>query len=139
MILPYRPEPPGRLRRRYPTALVRTFDLAAMERGADPFPADLRSQVFDFRDGCRLIVSREQEDGRVFLHLWASAAPGTEIWRMIASGEMVRHAFVALVERHFLEISGEAEPPPFHRFSPARGMPHWYRGEKRPEGAGVPR
>lgn len=134
MIKP-RPESTDTLRRRYPAALSRTFDVDATRCGsAEGVPSLCRANVFDTLDGVRLIVSvtRLADFGR-FLHVSVSLLEGLDWFNTLtivsqALGPEVASARLkALAERKYAEISGDAEPLTFRGFLPGDGIPHWFR------------
>ena len=128
-MLPFRPEPIEKLKARYPAALRKVFDCT---KGVPrPRPGELYSQVFDFGDGIRLIVSRDREsESDIYLHLSASFVEGYLVWNLLkGSGEAGQKKFIKMVEEAFREISGDNEPLGFHGFSTGKLVPHWRRKE----------
>ncbi len=75
MPLPFDPQPLNVLQQRWPLALERRFDAESVCLGSRMRPDELPSQVFDFQDGLRLIVSVEEHRGQARLHVSASITP----------------------------------------------------------------
>jgi len=68
-MLEFEPEIESSLRGRYPEAIKEVYDHAQMQEILKSRPGTKRRHVFDFFDGCRMIVSREKaEHGLEVLH-----------------------------------------------------------------------
>lgn len=122
-MLPYRPQTVPTLRARYPQALVRVWEVPASEAEAhrSDRPGLERTYVFDAR-GIRLIISRDrQSDGRVWLHVSASAFD--ELKERIARGVVTLSAFDVLVRSQFRSVSGDVR---WLQFQGLSGIPHYW-------------
>jgi hypothetical protein len=112
--VPTNPEPLAALRARYPRALEHLYDAVAIRDARAIRPGEVVANVFDFEDGLRLIVSREQVPGlgRV-LHVSASFLLTGELSQKldgILQAEGVTMAYMALLREarcRFLELSGD--------------------------------
>jgi len=72
-MMEFEPEPDFALKSRYKDALEPVYDQKKIADGDVATPGSYRKHVFDFLDGCRLIVSREKAPcGKVILHASAS-------------------------------------------------------------------
>ena len=75
-MLPVEPETLAELKVRFPQAVESVIYIEKVRSGEQVSPSTLREHVFDFPDGMRMIVSREDlGDGNVFYH---ASASGTE-------------------------------------------------------------
>jgi hypothetical protein len=128
---PYSPEPPDALRRRYPIAIAKVLYMEDLPEGQSIRAA--KANVFDFPDGLRLIVGRENLGGRLIVdHMSASVAPDSDLHRAIESrissghAEIAHRAFDALSLQRLAYLSGQ--PPQVHSvcMSP-NGSPQWFR------------
>src|SRR4051812_27600601 len=71
MGLAFKPEDYAVLRARFPAALEKVYDRTDIGRGGDR-PGLHRANVFDTREGIRVIVSREVSDEKDMLHVSGS-------------------------------------------------------------------
>lgn len=139
--LPFAPEPIASLRARFPGALAAVFDCASIEADPSvPRPGQVRANTFDFEDGLRMIVSRDdlgRSLGGVHLHASASLEEGSpleaEMMRIYRARGIdgVRAAFRSAVEARYEEIAGRPMPP-FKAWSDWKGVPHWFGPEGDP-------
>jgi hypothetical protein len=128
MSLPFEPQPLDKLRARFPAAVGRVFDYRSGFPAA--WPGRLRANVFGFEDGVRMIVSRDMEaDGRVSLHVSASAEPGFPVYGQIARGETDVSRFRRMILERYAQLSGDTAGLDFCGLSPGKGIPHWRRLE----------
>ena len=73
----FEPEIEGSLKQRYSDAVVDVYDCLEVSKNPESRPGNKRKHVFDFFDGCRLIVSKERfPDGKLMLHFSASFKDG---------------------------------------------------------------
>lgn len=133
--VPFRPQPLGTLRRRLPGALRRLHDYESMNLGVAPVPGTLPEHCFDFRDGLRLIVGREDsaELGH-YLHVSAWVEPAGRLARHLATirthggPALAMNELLSLARLRFTAISRDDGPLDFLGFS-SNGWPHWIRKE----------
>jgi len=116
--LEYEPESIEAMRARLPLAFEKVNRAVDVLAGKALAPSGERTNVFDFPNGLRLILSRDEVDGRNFIHLsasyrWASAFSSKEMF--VAS---IRHAMDGLG----LSLPLTELP---HDVSPQGGIPHW--------------
>lgn len=69
MGLSFQPELDEMLKLRFIAALEPVYDSQKVAAGECQRPGELRKHVFDFADGMRLIVSREEVEGVRWLHV----------------------------------------------------------------------
>lgn len=82
-MLPIEPETLAEMKLRFPKAVESVIYIDKVRSGEQVSPSKLREHVFDFSDGMRMIVSREDlGDGNVFYH---ASASGTDEY-----GESIR-------------------------------------------------
>lgn len=96
------------MQQRYPRALQNLFDCRGERaKRLRPRPGALYSCVFDFEDGLRLIISREQYDNEAgpWLHVSASAANGPDLKAQFPQPGDAR--FIAFVSRRFFDLSND--------------------------------
>lgn len=74
-MLPFEPEPTELLRLRYADAVKDVIDINRVAKKLVLPPSKFRKHVFDFDDGLRIIVSRDSDGLRTFLHFSASVSP----------------------------------------------------------------
>lgn len=126
-MIPISPQPIVLLQARYSQAVARIHDVGDVMVGAVARPGERPECVFDTETGLRLIVSRERLiDGRVIVHLSASAHEGTPLWARVRAGEISPASFCQIVEDAFAAIADS--PVRLHRIglSTGKGIPHWY-------------
>ena len=122
-MIPFIPEPLAALQQRFLAALEVICDIQRIESGSTPRPGTQRQHVFDWEDGVRMIISRDQLENRhVVVHLSASVNLSTyDVTRL---GRLSPTSFVRLVEQHWKMLGGP--PVTLEGFSPEKGVPHWY-------------
>lgn len=122
LIVSFRPDDIDSLRERYPAALDMIFDCT---RGLpSPSPDSLRTHVFDFGDGLRLVVCRERvRPAEIFLHLCASATPETRVWEKFVPRDP--RGFHRFVEERFAELTGSFDMEFLGKSQ--IGVFHWFR------------
>jgi hypothetical protein len=72
MGLIFQPEPVAKLKKRYAQAFEKAYDVNKIGAGNMDRPGLHRENVFDFKDGLRLIISKDQHNGDLYLHASAS-------------------------------------------------------------------
>jgi hypothetical protein len=124
-LLPPQPQTTEENRNRFPAAVRRVFFVEDIERGGER-PGQLREHVFDWPDGLRLIISREDfGDMQPVLHMSASANKEYPLWRRLAKGKVSISDFLDLAALRFFEISKGTHALVFEGFSIPKGIPHW--------------
>jgi hypothetical protein len=130
-------EPLAAMKARYPKALEFLYDSTAIIQGNAIRPGECASSIFDFTDGVRLIISREQmPDGSVVLHLSASFKQGSVMQQTFRSNRAKYGMSDAALQwmtaavTHFQEISGDRREPHFLGFSQGTIIQHWIIPEK---------
>ena len=71
-MLAFQAEKVEQLKGRLPEALVQAWDPDTMTDKMEDRPGLNRTNIFDFEDGIRLIISKDQIDGKLFLHISGS-------------------------------------------------------------------
>lgn len=128
----HQPESIETARARYHLALAQIYELEDQRNITPPHtPGNKPEHVFDFDDGIRLIVSREQMAGEdPVIHVSASFDPGRSFYRLIrrtcSSIAEAQAMLRGACEARWREISGSAAPMQFLGFSPGKGVPHWW-------------
>jgi hypothetical protein len=124
------------LRPRYKDALVDLVDEEGLRLGTVPRPGERRQNVFDFPDGFRLIVSRDQMRLPIgtCIHFSASVCPGSmaslalQTALRVGGRDQMLEMFRRTAEKHFERLSGDdVSAYEFAGFRPGKGVPHWYR------------
>ena len=76
-MIDFEPEIESQLKGRYFEAVAKIYDAVEISKDPETRPGKLRKHVFDFFDGCRMIVSKERmPNGKVVLHFSASFQEG---------------------------------------------------------------
>jgi len=103
-MIPFEPELVETMRLRYKDAVEDVIDLQKVAQKQIKPPSQNRRHVFDFYDGLRLIISRDGDGAKVFLHFSASINP--------CSGEESRcpKEFIDFVVEHIQELASD-DPP----------------------------
>lgn len=106
--LPFEPEDPDALRARYGEAVAEPIRVSPdAQMPAGPLP---RKHVFDFRNGLRLIVTRDLlDDGgrkRCFIHVSASLERGSYLYGKVAGRKGSADEKLAEFDRHALHWFG---------------------------------
>lgn len=129
MALDFQPQSLDDLRARYPAALEFLYlvEKPTSEPGYAIRPGECRANVFDFEDGTRLIVSREQFQSRIVLHVSASAQPQSPLYASICLGELTPAQFCVHAVERYRAVFGDPEPLKFTGFNGTMGIPHWFR------------
>jgi hypothetical protein len=78
-MLPFKPETVEEMKNRFAPVLATLFSIEAIEQGKCKRPGEIRDFIFDFRDGMRLIVSREHLEKTCHLHVSASMTPESKL------------------------------------------------------------
>ena len=103
MGLIFQPESVAKLKKRYAQAFEKTYDVNKIgESQSTDRPGLHRENVFDFKDGLRLIISKDQHNGDLYLHASASLrepfkdmsmVPGIiKRWLQLAGGKLYGEA-----------------------------------------------
>ena len=71
-MLPFQPESTAQLRARFPEAIKEIQDVLAIIKDRSLRPGLKRKHVFDFQDGCRLIISIDREGLIKLFHVSSS-------------------------------------------------------------------
>jgi hypothetical protein len=125
MSLPFHPEDPELLWARYPAALTRVFRAEEIAAGGER-PGELRVHVFDWPDGLRMIISREDVGtGRAVLHVSASFEPGTPLFHDMMNQPDPLSSLLELVPVRFRELSGDDRPLLMAAIDLNAMTPHW--------------
>lgn len=111
---------------RFPKALERTCD-GSWKPGLE------RTNVFDFEDGLRLIISRDDIEGAPFgIHVSASLNPKSELYSLMSSGailpSLMQGSGVPERCKRLFGLTGLK----LMYISEDSGIPHWWKEEKRP-------
>lgn len=110
---------------RYPNALERTCDGTWQ-------PGLQRANVFDFEDGLRLVISRDDIEGASFgIHVSASLDPESEFYKFVSIGYIRMESFIVGVPNRIERLFGLTGLKLMH-VSEDNGVPHWLKEEKRP-------
>lgn len=123
-MLPFRPQPVNELRGRYQHALQHLFDCRGERaKRLRPRPGELYGNIFDFEEGLRLIISREQyDDTGPYLHVRALLVEGT----LTHPYELDDPRFHIYALNRFHQISRSDEPLGFMGLSSGK-IPHFGR------------
>ena len=116
-MLPFEPEAEITLKARYADAIQTTFNLNEIEDDPDKRPGLIRKHVFDFYDGLRLIVSKDTDGQRTYLHYSAS-------YNNVGQFESLQEYIVFIIE-HVNTLRGkEMEGRLTIMASPSNGIVH---------------
>lgn len=115
MTTPVTPQPLEVLKARYPDAIKRLYVY-----GVDEIIPGKPEHVFDFEEGIRIMVSREQAEGYEFIHF--SSSFNEEIKEKYK--DKPQELFDRMIQL-FKDLSGIDQEPFFKGFSPQKGVPHW--------------
>jgi hypothetical protein len=119
---PHDPKTTEEHRGRYPAALARLYTEANMMLRLREGEGPPRRELFDWSDGLRLAISREDHGYGVLVHISASVLPGTDLARFAT-----RHneGLRAAARGRFLELTDYVLPESCFSWSEA-GYPHWF-------------
>lgn len=136
----YKPQSMRSLRLRLRDALERIWDctepgLAEQERtgirpGNDP------RNIFDFQNGIRMIISREQVDQGIWIHISCSVQPGTELGAKLAmmvgqhSLDVINREFERSCRKYYKRLTGDGSGMQKVHTS-EKSVPHWVIWQKR--------
>lgn len=84
--------------------------------------------IFDYHDGLRVIASVELlgiGTGQTYLHVSASAVPGSDIFERVRTGKLTVDRFCEMVIGRVKAISGGRRVDLAY-VSPGKGIPHFY-------------
>lgn len=124
MALPFQPETTAQAAARIGAALEPLIDGESVQIGAQSRPGLFRRHVFDFEDGLRLIISRDDLGSGPQLHVTASIQPQTRLWKRCYAELMTGEHANRIAAARFEVISGMTMPP-FKQLS-AGGIPHFW-------------
>lgn len=103
------PEPIDVLRERYAAAIREIIDLESVQLGLQERAGKQRRHVFDYEDGTRLIICRE-DLGLVGIGIHISGS----VRKHFSTAAAIRHdagAFIEHLQTRFREISGDTRVP----------------------------
>ena len=126
MKVPFKPQWMKEHHDRYDEAIETIYDIESIEIGlADP-PSGKPKHVFDFPDGLRLIVSKDQfpTHKKPVIHFSASVEPGYQLYRLIHRGKVGPNKFLRIVLERFRTLSLYKGDIIYTGFSDG-GIPHW--------------
>ena len=103
-MIPFEPELVETMRLRYKDAVRDVVDIQKIAQKQIEPPSLNRKHVFDFYDGLRLIISRDGDGARVFLHFSASVNPGSR------EEFHCPKEFIDFVVEHIQELASD-DPP----------------------------
>ena len=133
MGLPFEPEKESELSKRWKPALERVWKMSEIEAGTRPGLS--RKHVLDFRNGIRLIVSKElhetKHDKTLRIHVSASLFTDSQLWKKLArtvKPEDVVATFRNHVERVMASLFGVRNLD-FCRVTEG-GVLHWFKEVK---------
>ncbi len=130
--LAFEAQPITALAARYQKALEGVFTQARVQAGERP--GLIRAHVFDFENGLRLIISRDEtyKGPEGHLHVSASVEDRDDCTAAIAIRHMIAHAGIAAGKRTLQELAMAAfatiagRPMPlFLGWTHDKGVPHW--------------
>jgi hypothetical protein len=130
-LVPFKAEPLKDLQARYPQALDFVYDSDAMRDSNAIRPGEVAAQLFDFEDGLRLLISLERRPQGTVLHLSSSFETESELYGFFRketetkSPTQVMELFIEMTRRRFIELSGDAQPPPLIGMS--NFIPHFVK------------
>jgi len=98
-------------RKRWPTAVLKIWNwmggLNEVEQRIGNYrPGFLPEHVFDFHDGLRFIVSSDQYNMGLYIHISASAEPGSKLWDLGRRGKLGVHRFTEIVKERIRFVGG---------------------------------
>lgn len=106
-MLPFERESIESMAARYPQAIEEICDVESAKLGVGWMPGGRRANVFDFEDGMRMIVSRDESaEFGIKIHFSASANPESVFYADIANGLVDRQQYLNLCVERFRAISG---------------------------------
>ena len=104
-MLPFEPEPEFAMKARYADAIGDIVRINDIQCGKSTPPSKERKHVFDFNSGLRLIISRDTDGIRTYLHFSASVNHDIANRDVLASC-LCPQKFVALVAEYVFELTG---------------------------------
>lgn len=114
-------------RDRFDKMLETTYDAESVALGLAAAPGATPECRFDFKGGLRMIVSKVRHtDGKLMLHISASAWPGSLLYNDIKNGVLPPAAFLDLVMVAYAHITSLVSVVKFLGFSEDKLVPHWY-------------
>ncbi len=140
-MLPFEPESLCAAKARLPAALEPLLTRAQLLAGTAPRIGLDRRHVFDFEDGMRVIVSREDHGGGAgmplfnfhgtVIHASASFFEGQAVERLTAAirtegAEAAKRAFQLACESRLRELFGPLRRLPAPCWSADKGVPNWF-------------
>ncbi len=131
--IPNTPEPLSSLQARYPHALEHLYDVSDIVARGGIRPGECATNVFDFEDGLRLIISRQLfPDNVEVLHVSASF-PGecriADEFRLLLLTmplDKIMEKWQRSIPGRFRELSGDDRPLEFGGVT-EHVIPHWFR------------
>ncbi len=134
-MLAHEPEPLSFARARLPAALARLITEAELLAGTFPRPGLQRRHVFDFEDGLRLIVSREDHGSQRIgprrglgevVHVSASLTAGSSELRRCQFARNPRKAFLLAAIARMAELLDRPYRESLFLWSESGYVPHWF-------------
>lgn len=131
MSVPVNAQSLDRLKKRFKLAIAPTYDAKLIESGRQRAPSGLFQHVFDFKNGLRMIISRDKHliGPEPVIHFSASISPDTplekDLSRFDDGKDGVRQAFLRISVESFRSISGSSAEIKLIGWS-IGGIPHWY-------------
>jgi hypothetical protein len=113
---PFEPKPLAEHQARY----ARAIDHVHIRDEGDP-----GEHLFDFDDGLRLLIVRQEIAGSEVLYISASIAQGSAVWNACETGQMRREEFTAAVVERFRALSSDPRPMHFMGFMTRKRVPTW--------------
>lgn len=120
MIIPFEPEPIEKLKLRFPNALKKEWNQNTIPFLDKIRPGQDRTYIFDFQNGLRLIISKDnlKELGGLHIHISASGN-NKDVFKNINSIEYL----TSYIETHYLLLGGKGNLE-WVGFSKGK-VPHW--------------
>lgn len=128
----FRPHTVEEHKLRWPGAMVEVLDSESVKIGVSSEAAQREANLFDFQDGLRLIVSREQTLKDKQLHLIGTMLPNSELWAIVCRDQhssrppkLSVEAFQQLIVERFEAIVDRPIALKFMGFGFRDHTPHW--------------
>jgi hypothetical protein len=122
-MIPYNPQTVEELSKRFLQAIEKLYNQLNIAEGIEPRPGKFPEHVFDFGDGIRLIISREEiATGDQVLHISGSA--NKDGGRLTLDEYLLQH-----IVEHFALISGIKDALILIGITPAQ-VAHFYLEDK---------
>jgi len=132
-MLEHEAKPIADLKEQFKTVFDKTFD---PESPTDPPPGLVRSQVFDFVSGLRLIISRDLLDGKPVNHVSGSIQPQSQLHKALMYNKepALKDAILSAVVTGFWQIADKHGDLVFLQWAEGhKHIPHLIFEEKKDE------